>query len=46
MEITLKVPDTGEYSDKTVSLTLGHATDSENIEETETLKMPVFGIYR
>lgn len=46
VEITLKVPDTGEYSDKTVSLTLGHATDSENIEETETLKMPVFGIYR
>ena len=46
VEITLKVPDTGEYSDKTLSLTLGHATDSENIEETETLKMPVFGIYR
>ena len=46
VEITLKVPDTGEYSDKTVSLTLGHAVDSENKEETEILKMPVFGIYR
>ncbi|MDE5933003.1 MAG: trypsin-like peptidase domain-containing protein, partial [Lachnospiraceae bacterium] len=46
VEITLKVPDTGEYSDKTVSLTLGHAADSESKEETETLKMPVFGIYR
>lgn len=37
VEVTVKVPGSGEYSEKTVTLTLGHAAEvSENTESEET----------
>lgn len=44
VEIELKVPGTEGYSDKSVSLTLTHAQDSESKEE-EVSTAPAFGIY-
>lgn len=44
VEVTLKVPGAGEYSEKTVSLTLGHAASAES-EETESSEAPDFGIH-
>lgn len=43
VEITLKVPGAGEYSDKTVSLTLEHA--SSESKETKVSATPGFDIY-
>lgn len=44
VEVTLKVPGAGEYSEKTVSLTLGHASSPET-GETESSETPDFGIH-
>lgn len=47
VEVTVKVPGSGEYTEKTVSLTLGHAAEtSESAESEETdSTSPDFGIH-
>lgn len=35
VEVTVKVPGSGEYSEKTVSLTLGHAASADEASESE-----------
>ena len=44
MEITVKVPDTGEYGERTLSLTLEQDRTPE-VEETEISMPSGFGIH-